>query len=136
MTPFWLKPLFQNASFDQVVYGATKDFVTGVFLAGQPFPSVRALASLLKVHPNTALKVVQHLIEEGFLSVRPGIGTIVQDSPAARTGDRKKVLLEEADRFVVKAKRVGLELPDILRAIETRWTKLSDPRRRGISSPR
>jgi hypothetical protein len=33
------------------VFAATKAFVSGQFQPGHPFPSVRALASELKIHP-------------------------------------------------------------------------------------
>ena len=48
---------------------------------GDPFPSVRALSKALKINPNTAHKVVQHLIQERWLEVRPGIGTVVAELP-------------------------------------------------------
>jgi GntR family transcriptional regulator len=113
--------------FDQVVFAATKAFISGEFQAGQPFPSVRALAADLKIHPNTAHKVVQHLIQERYLEARPGIGTVVADLPAARAGDRKRLLQQEVEQLVVEAKRVGLDLADVLQAVETQWAKLRKP---------
>lgn len=110
--------------FDQLVYAATKAFISGEFLPGQPFPSVRALAADLKIHPNTAHKVVQHLIHERFLEVRPGVGTVVADAPAARSGDRQRLLQHEVEQLVVQAKRIGVELPEVFKAIEAHWTKL------------
>jgi GntR family transcriptional regulator len=110
--------------FDQVVFAAKKAFISGEFQPGQPFPSVRALAADLKIHPNTAHKVVQHLIQERFLEVRPGIGTVVADLPAARAGDRKRLLREEVLQLVVEAKRVGLELSEVVQAIESQWTSM------------
>jgi GntR family transcriptional regulator len=109
--------------FDQVVFAAKKAFISGEFQAGQAFPSVRALAAELKIHPNTAHKVVQHLIQERFLEVRPGIGTVVADLPVARAGDRKRLLQQEVEQLVVEAKRVGLELSDVLQAVETQWAR-------------
>jgi GntR family transcriptional regulator len=53
---------------------------------------VRALAAEFKIHPNTAHKVVQHLIQEGWLEVRPGIGTVVAEIPEPRPGERKRRL--------------------------------------------
>ena len=110
--------------FDQVVFAATKAFVSGEFQPGQPFPSVRALASELKVHPNTAHKVVQHLIQERWLEVQPGIGTVVAARPAARAGDRQRLLQHEVEQLVVEALRVGVELEDVVDAIEARWARL------------
>ena len=110
--------------FDQVVFAATKAFVSGEFQSGQAFPSVRALASELKIHPNTAHKVIQHLIQERWLDVQPGIGTVVAARPAARAGDRQRLLQREVEQLVVEALRVGVQLEDVLDAIETRWAKL------------
>jgi DNA-binding transcriptional regulator YhcF (GntR family) len=70
---------------------------------GRAFPSVRTLAAL-KIHPNTAHKVVQHLIRERLLEVRPGIGTVVAEPPAARAGDRAR-----------------LEVWELTEAIEAQW---------------
>jgi GntR family transcriptional regulator len=110
--------------FDQMVFAAKKAFVAGEFQPGQPFPSVRALAADLKVHPNTAHKVVQHLIQERWLEVRPGIGTVVAEPPEARPGDRKRLLQQEVERLVVEAVRVGASLSDVVQAISAQWSKL------------
>jgi len=114
--------------FDQVVFAATKAFVSGEFQPGQPFPSVRALAADLKIHPNTAHKVVQHLIQERWLEVQPGIGTVVAARPPARAGDRQRLLQNEVEQLVVEAMRVGVQLEDVLEAIETRWARLDGAR--------
>src|SRR5438874_3851353 len=111
--------------FDQVVFAATKAFLSGEFQPGQTFPSVRALASELKIHPNTAHKVIQHLIQERWLDVQPGIGTVVASRPPARAGDRQRLLQHEVEQLVVEALRVGVELDDVIDAIETRWAKLA-----------
>ena len=113
--------------FDQVVFAAQKAFLSGEFQAGQAFPSVRALAAELKIHPNTAHKAIQHLIQERFLEARPGIGTVVAELPVARTSDKKRLLRQEVEQLVVEAMRVGLELPQVLEAIEAQWAKLERP---------
>jgi len=59
--------------------------------------------------------------------VRPGIGTVVADLPIARAGDRKKLLQGEVVELVVEAKRVGLELEDVVAAIESQWSKIGGP---------
>lgn len=121
-----LKP--GESIFDQVVFAARKAFVSGEFRPGQSFPSVRALAADLKIHPNTAHKVIQHLIQERWLESRPGIGTVVAAPPQARQGDRKRLLQQEVEQLVVEAKRVGAALPDVAEAIESQWAKLDRTR--------
>jgi DNA-binding transcriptional regulator YhcF (GntR family) len=110
--------------FDQVVFAAMKAFVSGQFAPGQPFPSVRTLAADLKIHPNTAHKVIQYLIQERWLEVQPGIGTVVAARPTARVGDRQRLLQHEVEQLVVEALRIGVELDEVVDAIETRWAKL------------
>ncbi len=113
--------------FDQVVYAAKKAFISGELQPGQAFPSVRALAAELKIHPNTAHKVVQHLIQERWLESRPGVGTVVAEAPQARSGDRKRLLGHEVEQLVVEAKRVGLDLAEVVQAVESQWAKLDKP---------
>lgn len=119
---FQLRP--GESIFDQVVYAAKKAFISGEFQPGQPFPSVRTLAAELKIHPNTAHKVVQYLIQERWLEVRHGIGTVVAKPPEARSGDRKRLLQQEVEQLVVEAKRVGVDLEEVIQAIESQWAKL------------
>ena len=110
--------------FEQVVFAAIKAFVSGEFQPGQAFPSVRALAGELKIHPNTAHKVVQYLIQERWLEARPGIGTVVAERPEVRASDRKRLLKQEVEQLVVEAKRVGVELHDLMESIEAQWQAL------------
>ena len=110
--------------FDQVVFAAIRAFVSGEFVPGQAFPSVRTLAAELKIHPNTAHKVIQHLIQERWLEARPGIGTVVAAAPEVRPSDRKRLLKQEVEQLVVEGKRVGVGLDDLLEAIEAQWQEL------------
>lgn len=121
MTPFKIKLNPGQSIFDQVVFAATRAFVSGELQPGHPFPSVRALAADLKIHPNTAHKVIQHLIQERWLEVRPGIGTAVAPRPKARPGDRQRLLKHEVDQLVVEARRVGASLGEVVQAIEASW---------------
>lgn len=117
---------FRNGEsiFDQLVFAVKKAFISGEFQPGQPFPSVRSLAAEFKIHPNTAHKVVQHLIQERWLEMRPGIGTVVGEVPEPRPGDRKRLLQREVEQLAVEAKRVGLEIEDVIEAIQEHWAKL------------
>jgi GntR family transcriptional regulator len=110
--------------FDQVVFAAIKAILGGELKPGEPFPSVRALALDLKIHPNTAHKVVQHLIHERWLVAQPGVGTVVAAPPKARAGDRKRLLEDEVEKLVVEAMRVGASLGEVQQAVADTWTDL------------
>jgi Predicted transcriptional regulators len=124
-----LKP--GQSIFDQVVFAAIKAFIGGEYRPGQVFPSVRALAADLKIHPNTAHKVVQHLVQAGWLEVRPGVGTVVATPPEPRPGDRKRLLQQEVEALVVEALRVGLKLDDVVDAVSQQWAALEKPQSGG-----
>jgi len=124
---FQLQP--GKSIFDQVVFAAQKAFLSGEYQHGQAFPSVRTLAAELKIHPNTAHKVVQHLIQERWLEVHPGIGTVVAAPPIARPGDRQRLLRQEIEQLVVEARRVGVRLDDVVQAISSEWAKIDKARK-------
>ena len=109
---------------EQLVFAAQKAFLSGEFSPGQEFPSLRTLAAELKIHPNTAHKAIQQLIEGGWLEARPGLPTIVAEAPVARARDRKRLLLKDVERLVVDAKRVGLSLHDLVQAISGQWNQI------------
>ena len=115
--------------FDQVVFAAIRAFVSGEYCLGHPFPSVRQLAACLKINPNTAHKVVQHLIQERWLEVRPGIGTFVAAPPEARATDKARLLTQEVDQLIVQAKRLGLARWQLLEAIDNGWDRLEGDRK-------
>jgi GntR family transcriptional regulator len=119
MSPFrfTLKP--GEPIFDQVVFAATKAIATRAMPPGQPFPSVRALAADLKIHPNTALKVIQRLTEDGLLEVRPGIGTVV--AAAARATHDTAAVEADVERLMVAAKRAGLTLTEVIDVLRKQW---------------
>ena len=128
VTPFRFTLRPGQSIFEQVVFAAQKAFLSGEYQAGQAFPSVRALAAELKIHPNTAHKAVQHLIQERWLEARPGIGTVVAEPPKARAGDRQRLLQQEVEQLVVEAKRVGVRLQEVVQAISNEWSKIDKAR--------
>jgi GntR family transcriptional regulator len=111
--------------FEQIVYAATKAMVSGQMRPGDAFPSVRALSKELKINPNTAHKVVAHLVAEGLLETRPGIGTVVAALPDSTRKERTQLLGHEIEELVVAALRLGIPREEMLAAITEHWQRLS-----------
>lgn len=114
--------------YEQVVYAATKAIVSGQLRPGDPFPSVRAVSRELKINPNTAHKVIARLLSDGLLEVQPGIGTVVA-TPASTAADRSQLLRHDLEQLVVDARKLGLGLADLTKALTDHWHQL-DPARR------
>ncbi len=110
---------------DQVFYAATKAIISGQLRPGDAFPSVRTLSKDLKINPNTAHKVVTQLIAAGLLETRPGIGTVVAVIPPSTSAERTQLLGREIEELVVDAKRLGIDLLDVLESITDHWKRLS-----------
>jgi GntR family transcriptional regulator len=125
MIPFRVTFRAGVSLFEQVVYASIKAMVSGQLRPGDPFPSVRALSKELKINPNTAHKIVAHLVNEGLLESRPGIGTVVAVLPDSTRKERTQLLGHEIEELVVEAKRLGIEHAEMLASITEHWKRLS-----------
>ncbi len=56
-------------------------------LPGEPLPSVRQLAALVRVNPATVVQAYRDLEAEGFVSMRRGAGTFVKEVPMRGKSD-------------------------------------------------
>ena len=125
MIPFRVQFRTGISLFEQIVYAAKKAMVSGQMRPGDPFPSVRALSKDLKINPNTAHKIVAHLVSEGLLETRPGIGTVVASLPDSTHKERTQLLGHEIEELVVDAKRLGIGREEMLASIDAHWQRLS-----------
>lgn len=107
-----------------MVYAAKRAIISGQLQPGDPFPSVRALSKELKINPNTAHKIVTHLLTTGLLESQPGIGTVVARLPEPTRVERAQLLEDEIEHLVVEAKRLGIELEDVSGAVASHWARL------------
>jgi GntR family transcriptional regulator len=110
--------------YEQMVYAAKKAIVSGTLRPSDPFPSVRTLSREFKINPNTAHKVVMHLVQQGLLETLPGIGTVVAQMPQASQEARTELLGNEIEQLVVEARKLGIELKEMMTSIEAHWRRL------------
>ena len=123
MLPFKLQFKPGVAVYEQVIYAVEKAMVVGQFRPGDRFPSVRQLSQELRIHPNTAQKIVSYLTQAGLLHVQPGVGTIIATRPEGLPEQKQALLGSEAERLVVEARKLGLTLQQVTSAIEKQWKK-------------
>lgn len=72
----------------------------------QPLPSIRELASFLKINPNTVSRAYRELLQENIIDGRPGKGYWVKET--GRLEQEKEALLrEEFLKFVERAVEMG-----------------------------
>ena len=109
---------------EQVAFAARKAIVSGQFRPGDPFPSVRALSRELKIHANTAQKVIAQLQQEGLLDVHPGIGTVVAQPSRSSRSERVRILKPAIDQLTVEAARLGVTLEELQLLLADNWRTL------------
>ncbi|HEY2012050.1 MAG TPA: GntR family transcriptional regulator [Bryobacteraceae bacterium] len=124
MIPFRVAFRPGSSLYEQVVYAAKKALVSGQLRPGDPFPSVRALSTELKINPNTAHKVITQLLNEALLEVMPGTGTVVARPPVSTAAARARLLENEVEQLVVEAKKLGMGLREVTRALSDHWERL------------
>jgi len=124
MVPFRLVPLSGVPIADQVVFAAKKAILSRKLRPGDAFPSVRVLARAMKIHANTAQKVIAQLSSEGLIEVLPGIGTVVAQPAAPRSG-RARLLARDVEQLAVQAMQIGVSLEELQSAIDECWRNLA-----------
>ncbi len=107
--------------YEQVIYAVKKAVVSGQLKTGDRFPSVRELSKELRINPNTAQKVVTHLVREKILEVEPGIGSQIARLPKATARQKKEILDTEVEKLVVEARRLRIGKSDLKDAIDRHW---------------
>ena len=124
MIPFSLSFVPGVALYEQVVYAAKKAVISGQMNPGDLFPSVRDLSKALKINPNTAHKVIQQLVSEGLIEVHPGRGTFIAGRAICTKAERGNLLNKELEQLVVEAKKLGLDLDEVTKAVAQHWYRL------------
>ncbi len=110
----------------QIMDEVRRALVLGTLAAEEPLPSVRQLASELRINPNTVAQAYRELERSGVVYVRRGQGTFV--SPAHGNGDERHALAGRvAERALLDAHRNGIGAEELIDAIRKAASHPSTP---------
>jgi len=116
----------------QIEEGVRRLAASGALAPGSVVPSVRELASELRVNPATVAKAYQRLTDAGVLTVRRGEGTYVADPPPRfPESERRRVLREGATRYAALALSVGADSERAAEELDAAWRALDRSGARG-----
>jgi DNA-binding transcriptional regulator YhcF (GntR family) len=90
---------------------------SGDLPAGTRLPTVRALADRLGLAANTVAKAYRALETDGVVVTEGRRGTFVASGTVAGSG----AAADAAAAYAVTARRLGLTLPEAVRALEDAW---------------
>jgi GntR family transcriptional regulator len=100
----------------QIMDEIRRAVVMGTLRPEDPLPSVRQLASDLRVNPNTVAQAYRELERAGVAYVRRGQGTFVARAPAGAE-DRASLVRAVAERALLDAHRNGIGVQELVDAV-------------------
>jgi len=104
--------------YEQIAVRLKAAVATGELRAGDSLPSVRQLASKLRINPATVVQAYRGLEDAGFVELRQGAGTFVR-SVGSETRSRERITQARrlARQMVAEAARLGLTPQELREAI-------------------
>ena len=120
------KPVYLQV-VDQVKAAAA----SGAVRAGEPLPSIRPLAELLRVNRNTVAKAYAELESQGVIETIADKGCFVRanDTPYKKTV-RLELLTQVVDEAVVQAHHLQVPRGELVRLVEERFETFEQARAR------
>lgn len=85
------------------------DIISGKYGLGEKLPSVRELAVMLKVNPNTLQKSLAELEEQGLIFTERTNGKFVTNDKNIINMRRREQLEQRIDEFLKDMKSIGAE---------------------------
>ncbi len=125
-------PLWQ-----QVVAQVTRLAVSGGFAPGERLPTVRELATELRINPNTVARAYQELERDGVVETRRGSGTFAAETPAGphpALQERLGRIAPRVDALAVEAVQLQIGEDDLLRLVAERMRQIARTSSGGVHS--
>ncbi|GAA3145066.1 GntR family transcriptional regulator [Nonomuraea sp. NPDC049421] len=98
---------------EQVAGAIRRAIGEGSYRPGDRLPPARDLAGALGINPNTVLRALRDLRDEGLLEFRRGRGVSV-----ARRADGRALLAQRARELLEEAKKHGYSRDDLITILE------------------
>ena len=86
---------------------------SGEFLAGSKLPSVRDIALMAGVNPNTVQKALEQLSSQGVVYAERGSGWFVSSTNDDAKRVKQDVIFKKTQDYINELKTLGLELTQI-----------------------
>lgn len=113
-----LDPRSPNPLYAQIANRLRVAIAAGELRPGAALPSVRQLATQLRVNPATVVQAYRDLESEGFVELRQGAGTFVREvPPEGRARERARQATTLVRQMLGEAGRLGVSLAELQAAI-------------------
>jgi len=102
----------------QIMNYMKQEIVLGKLGPGDKIPSVRELATLLRINPNTVQRTFQELEREEIVETRRGLGRYVTQEEGKIMAIKKEMAAELLDRFIRGMQELGFAGEEIVQVIQ------------------
>ncbi len=104
--------------FLQIANRLRGDILRGEYDTYEQFPSVRQLASVAAVNPNTMQKALSHLEEEGILYSKGTVGRFVTEDESILHSANEKMRRELVKKMLSEARALGIDSDELVKYIK------------------
>jgi len=117
--------------YTQIVNQIQSQLANGILKPGDQLPTVRALASELRVNFNTVARAYRILDEVRIISTQQGRGTFITEKPPPEVSEklRNESLSALTNRYITEAFRLGFserEVSQMVRDSLKSWKETKD----------
>lgn len=118
--------IISNASdkpiYEQIVLQMKDIILAGDLQEGQQLPSIRALASDLRISVITTKRAYEDLEADGFITTMPGRGSFVApQNPALHREESLKQMEEHLQHAIDAARRGGITKDEVRETLDLLW---------------
>lgn len=114
-----IDPRSPTPLYDQIAGRIRVAVAASELRPGESLPSVRQLASRLRVNPATVVQAYRTLASEGFVEMRRGAGTFVREVASDRRSEERAAQAMRLVRAMLgDAARLGIETDEIVSAFK------------------
>lgn len=108
--------------YTQIAQQLKEEIIAGNLEAGEPLPSIRGLASDLKISVITTKRAYEELEQEGLVYSVPGKGFYVDDPDLAYLEEKKTLGVQEIVTDALKqCKAAGLSKEEVMDMVSILW---------------
>jgi GntR family transcriptional regulator len=113
-----IDPRSPTPLYEQIAARVRVAVAAGDLRPGDALPSVRTLARDLRVNPATVVQAYRDLAMDGFVEIRHGQGTFVQNVPHFMRDEERTAQAEKLVRKLLQdAARLGISADEILQVL-------------------
>lgn len=114
-----IDPRSPTPLYEQIAARIRVAVAAGELGPGDSLPSVRSLARDLRVNPATVVQAYRDLALDGFVEMRHGHGTFIQDVPTFVRDEERTAHAEALVRKMLQdAARLGIDADDLMRVFQ------------------